>query len=1005
MNQQLSFGVLKLGTMSFARNSGSADNRSTKSTSKRYMQLMSVLLLGTLIGSLLAVSSSSALAATSSATETFQLAVTPIASKLPADGEVYPLIIQLQTVKDSHPVDAPYDITIMLLTSDESIASPQSKIILEKGESLAKASLSTTMKAGVVEITAVAQGVKSDVTKLETIQLGSLDAKKLALYTGAGSFMPDPAYPGKMYVQLLNGRGIPTINDEDLKVYLSSGDAKVGSVPKYITIQKGTTGTIFDFAPTSQLGKTTVTASANGFSSAQTSVKTDGPVATKLAIEFAPPSMPAPFGFNSMFTVQLRDPDNNPVVAKQAVSINISSSDTNVAKAPSYVTIEQGHSYASGKIESNGNVGVATVTATSQGLREGTATVNAVSYTQANDNAAKDISIYTIPTQIVANNDEKAIVVVQVTDNSGNVYTSKSYLYYPIVVSSSNADFGSVDKNLVSDMTYATTTFKSSFLSGTSTISASASGYSSGTADIITSGSVPAAIRITQIPGVVLADKSVSGSAIVSLFDNKGKPTVALKDVLVGLYSSNPEIASVEPSEFIPAGKNYGQVVVQPTTKAGTTTVTAQAQGLAPGSLEFKTVGNTGDFSQYKLGISTVPKLTADGKTSDSVFVQLQDATGNPVAAPSDIAVVLSISSNQAGSVEENITIKKGSSFGSAELTTSTTAAKFKVSASSNGFGTVETDQLETTVQPITLAPTSVLPTRGQFSSIPVAIDVRASSTGLPLENAVVKVGGLAANTTITNTDINGHAESTYVPTQPGRNSITFTVTKPGYEVKTANYGILLDQTVNVGITAVTQGGKQVPVQAKLSGPSVSKTLALGSATGGKIENAKFGAYKISVPDQFNTENAQYKFVQWSDGIKESTRTTNIIDDEKFTAVYSAKYLVTVASEMGSATGGGYYPEGQTATISISPTSTRNFLTESTFGGWTGDIKADSSSIQLSVDSPKTVKAEWQDNYMLVFILAGIAGAGGFGAYYKIVKPKKEAKEKARAPDLDWYKS
>ena len=366
---------------------------------------------------------------------------------------------------------------------------------------------------------------------------------------------------------------------------------------------------------------------------------------------------------------------------------------------------------------------------------------------------------------------------------------------------------------------------------------------------------------------------------------------------------------------------------------------------------------------------------------------------------------MLSVSSKLAGSVEENIAIKQGSSFSAAKFTTSTTAAKFKITASSNGFGTVETDQLETTVQLLTITPSSALPTKGQFGSIPVAIDVLASATGLPLANATVQVGGLAANNTITYTDSNGHIDSTYVPTQPGRNSIMFTVTKPGYEIKTASYGILLDQTVDVAINAVTHGGKQVPVQAKVSGPSVSKTLALGSATGGKIENAKWGSYKISVPDQFNTENAQYKFVQWSDGVKESTRTTSIISDGIFTAVYSAKYLVSVSSEHGSTTGGGYYAEGQTATISVSSTSAGNFLTESTFGGWTGDIKADSSSIQLSVDSPKTVKAQWNDNYMLIFVLAGVAGAGGILAYLKVVKPKKEAKEKARAPDLDWYKS
>jgi hypothetical protein len=57
------------------------------------------------------------------------------------------------------------------------------------------------------------------------------------------------------------------------------------------------------------------------------------------------------------------------------------------------------------------------------------------------------------------------------------------------------------------------------------------------------------------------------------------------------------------------------------------------------------------------------------------------------------------------------------------------------------------------------------------------------------------------------------------------------------------------------------------------------------------------------------------------------------------------------------------------------------------------------------MDGPKTVKAQWADSYVVIFALVGAAGAGGFVAYLKVIKPKMEAKAKARAPDLDWYKS
>ena len=57
------------------------------------------------------------------------------------------------------------------------------------------------------------------------------------------------------------------------------------------------------------------------------------------------------------------------------------------------------------------------------------------------------------------------------------------------------------------------------------------------------------------------------------------------------------------------------------------------------------------------------------------------------------------------------------------------------------------------------------------------------------------------------------------------------------------------------------------------------------------------------------------------------------------------------------------------------------------------------------MDGPKTIKAEWKDNYVKLLGLLAAAGGGGFAAYFKVVRPKRMAQAKARTPDLDWYKS
>jgi hypothetical protein len=959
---------------------------------------------GFAVGLLLANPAINAHAATSKLLQdNFQLSVIPIASKLPADSKEYFVTVQLQTPKDSKPIEAPFDIPVTLLASDATIIAIQNEIVIQKGESMANATIVTTEKAGNVEITALADGVRSGITSINTVRLDSLEPSKLAIYAGSGSFVPNPSIVAKMYVQLLNSADVPAVSKTPITVYLSSADTRIGSVPKSIVIPAGVTGTTINFTPTYRQGTTTIVVDSNGLAPGQVSVSTEGPLASKIVVEFAPSTMPAPAGFNSAITLQIRDSNDVPVKADQEIAIKLSSSDTDVAEVPSYITIKPGSSYALGKVESNGKIGAATITASASGLVSGFATVNTVAHTEASAGASKKITVFAIPSVIVPDNNEKATVVVQITDSLGNAYTSQQHLYYSVFLSSSDPTVGTIDKSLHSDMTYATTTFKSSFQSGKTTITASGDGYSSGQALLNTKGSVPFALKITQMPNVVVANGEPSTSVILSLLDEKEKPIASQGDVVVSLSSSDQSIASVEATEIIAAGKSYVAVEITPTLRAGQTSITASASGLASSSVEFKTVGSSGEASQYKLGISAVPKLSADNRTSDAVFVQLQDSSGNAVPAKTDINVMLSSSSSMAGSIDSHIVIAKGSSFAVAKFTTTTTPIKFKVTASSPGFATVETNQ-ETTVQPLTIVKSYALPSKTQFDTVPVAVDVYSGM--FALSGAKVEIGGLNANVTSGLTDENGHVESSYVPTLPGRNSITIAASKPGYEVKTESSWIQLDQLVDIRVDATTEGGRQIELNAKVTGPSGSRNVAVKATSAAlAFENAKWGTYRISVPDKLTLSDARYEFAGWSDGMTENPRSIDIIDDSTVTAVYSAEYLLQLSSDKGIVSGGGYYAEGETAIVSISTTEITGFPLDSSFGGWTGDVRSSSSTMNVLMDGPKSINAEWQNSYLKLFGMVGAVGAAGVITFIKVIRPRRKAQEKARAPDLDWYKS
>ena len=274
------------------------------------------------------------------------------------------------------------------------------------------------------------------------------------------------------------------------------------------------------------------------------------------------------------------------------------------------------------------------------------------------------------------------------------------------------------------------------------------------------------------------------------------------------------------------------------------------------------------------------------------------------------------------------------------------------------------------------------------------------------LSGANVEIGGLYANVTNALTNENGHVESSYIPTKPGRNSVTITASKPGYELKTESSWIQLDQLVDIRLDAMTEGGRQVELTAKVTGQSGTKNVAIKAVSSAPaFENAKWGTYKISVPDKLNLSDGRYEFTEWSDGVKENPRSMEIVGDSTITAIYSAEYLLQLSSEKGIVSGGGYYAEGETAVASISNTEVMGFPVDSSFSGWTGDIRSPSSTVSVLMDGPKTITAEWQNSYLKLFGIVGAVGAAGLITFIKVIRPRRKAQEKARAPDLDWYKS
>ena len=86
---------------------------------------------------------------------------------------------------------------------------------------------------------------------------------------------------------------------------------------------------------------------------------------------------------------------------------------------------------------------------------------------------------------------------------------------------------------------------------------------------------------------------------------------------------------------------------------------------------------------------------------------------------------------------------------------------------------------------------------------------------------------------------------------------------------------------------------------------------------------------------------------------------------------------MTISSEYGKPTGAGWYPEGETASLSVEPV--QGALIRQVFDGWSGDLTDDDADSSIVMNSPKDVTANWRTDSMYLYILIGgivvLAGA------------------------------
>jgi len=200
------------------------------------------------------------------------------------------------------------------------------------------------------------------------------------------------------------------------------------------------------------------------------------------------------------------------------------------------------------------------------------------------------LQVFLGPSRVLADSGVYNAISVQLRDSRGRPVRASEDV--TVSLSSSLTDVGSIDPMVTirSGETYAIARFFSTYTAGSTTITAIASGYTSGQAVMTTYGPIPSRIAIYAAPPAVPADGLAYESIIIQLQDSAGSPARdPIGDAIVILSSSNTDIGNVNQTACIVFGGTHTVTKFHSGYKTGSTTITAVASGYTSGKVSMAT--------------------------------------------------------------------------------------------------------------------------------------------------------------------------------------------------------------------------------------------------------------------------------------------------------------------------------------------------------------------------------------------------------------------------------
>ncbi|MBI4258207.1 MAG: hypothetical protein HY619_04555 [Thaumarchaeota archaeon] len=413
----------------------------------------------------------------------------------------------------------------------------------------------------------------------------------------------------------------------------------------------------------------------------QTTPRVEAADDNRLSITLAPPRVPADNNTYDVVIVELQNRSGFPTPASEDVRVILTSSKIEVGLVEQFITINEGSTFAIAKFSSTITPGQTNITAISTGYIP----ASKIMVTVEPSGTPTILSVALGPSKIAPQAGGTGTVTVQLLDATG--MPARAEVDIRVTMSSSSTRVGTVDPSLIisAESTFGIARFHTGFAVGETTIAASSSGYSTGSAILNVVGPLPAKLVVNASPRIIprLGYASV---VTAQLEDFQGIPARAPVDIPVTVTSSVSGSVSVRQELItIRSGESYASTSVA-SGSIGSSNVTASAQGYEPSKVNVEVISGT-SRSAGRIGVHLAPGKIPPA-TESQVIVQLQDLNSPhlPIIAEREIEVFVASSNTTIGTVDAVVKIPSGSSHGFVKFKSSLLSGTTLVTAHATNF-------------------------------------------------------------------------------------------------------------------------------------------------------------------------------------------------------------------------------------------------------------------------------------------------------------------------------